>query len=65
MAETKSYSIEVQGDFLTKQTHAKPTLALAELIPDHASTRQRDKSAPSTWLSTATPKKILLLGGNP
>ncbi|CAB1370159.1 ATP-binding protein [Denitratisoma oestradiolicum] len=32
MAETKVYSIEVQGDFLTKQTHAKPAHALAELI---------------------------------
>lgn len=32
MAETKVYAVEVQGDFLTKQTHAKPTHALAELI---------------------------------
>lgn len=28
----KSYSIEVSGDFVHKQTHAKPLLALAELI---------------------------------
>jgi hypothetical protein len=32
MPEVKVYPIEVQGDFLTKQTHAKPTQALAELI---------------------------------
>lgn len=32
MAETQVYSIEVQGDFLTKQIHAKPAHALAELI---------------------------------
>jgi hypothetical protein len=32
MPEAKVYSIEVQGDFLTKQTHAKPAQALAELI---------------------------------
>lgn len=32
MSNAKIYSIEVQGDFLTKQTHAKPAQALAELI---------------------------------
>lgn len=32
MADTKVYPIEVQGDFLTKQTHASPTYAVAELI---------------------------------
>lgn len=32
MSDAKVYPIEVQGDFLTKQTHAKPTQALAELI---------------------------------
>lgn len=32
MAEPKVYPIEVQGDFLTKQTHAKPTHSLAEII---------------------------------
>ncbi|MBK7815026.1 MAG: ATP-binding protein [Rhodocyclaceae bacterium] len=32
MSDAKVYSIEVQGDFLTKQTYAKPAQALAELI---------------------------------
>lgn len=32
MSDAKVYPIEVQGDFLTKQTHAQPTQALAELI---------------------------------
>lgn len=32
MPESKVYAIEVQGDFLTKQTHARPAPALAELI---------------------------------
>ncbi len=32
MAEPKIYPIEVQGDFLAKQTHANPTQAIAELI---------------------------------
>lgn len=32
MSEVKIYAIEVQGDFIFKQTHARPTHALAELI---------------------------------
>lgn len=32
MADMKTYPIAVQGDFLSKQTHASPTNALAELI---------------------------------
>ena len=32
MSEPKVYALEVQGDFVTKQTHAKPVQALAELI---------------------------------
>lgn len=32
MAADRVYPIEVQGDFINKQTHAKPTQALAELI---------------------------------